>query len=78
MSNREIAELHKVKAAMASESQSFALSTEMQAKEELRLTLEKFQQQTRNDQESLIHQVPAILKYRSLTDRSILIFCNLD
>ena len=44
---REMAELHKANAAKNSEAQQVALSAEMQAKEELRLALERQQVQSR-------------------------------
>ncbi len=52
-----MAELHKANAAKQSEAQQVALSSEMQAKEELRLALERQQQQAQNDQEALVTQV---------------------
>ncbi len=52
-----MADLHKANAAKQSEAQQVALSSEMQAKEELRLALERQQQQSQNDQEALVTQV---------------------
>ena len=54
---REMAELHKANAAKNSEAQQVALSAEMQAKEELRLALERQQVQSKQDQEALVTQV---------------------
>ena len=54
---REIAELHKANAAKNSEAQQVALSAEMQAKEELRLALDRQQLQSKQDQEALVTQV---------------------
>ena len=63
--NREMAELHKANAAKTSEAQQVALSAEMQAKEELRLALERQQLQGKQDQEALITQVKHLKKYCS-------------
>ena len=52
-----MAELHKANAAKNSEAQQVALSAEMQAKEELRLALERQQVQSKQDQEALVTQV---------------------
>ena len=57
MYNREIAELHKSNVVKASEAQSAALSVEVQAKEELRLSLERQQHQSRLENEAYISQV---------------------
>ena len=54
---REIAELHKKLAAKESKAQETALSVEMNAKEELRLALERSQQDARRDNEGLLLQV---------------------
>ena len=54
---REIAGLHKSNVAKVSEAQEVALSSAMQAKEELRLVLEKQKVQSRRDQEELVSQV---------------------
>ena len=62
---REIAELHKANAAKASESQQAALSAEMQAKQELQLSLERAQYQARRDQEALINQANIYLTTQS-------------
>lgn len=55
--HREITELHKAKATHASETQKAALTAEMQAKEELKVTLEDFQVMARRQQEALVTQV---------------------
>ena len=54
---REIAELHKKLAAKESKAQETALSVEMNAKEELRLALERSQQDARRENEGLLLQV---------------------
>uniref|UniRef100_A0A672HT45 TATA element modulatory factor 1 TATA binding domain-containing protein n=1 Tax=Salarias fasciatus TaxID=181472 RepID=A0A672HT45_SALFA len=56
-SYKELAELHKVNASRASEAEEAALSREIQAKEQLSLTLEKAQEEARIQQEVLANQV---------------------
>ncbi|XP_069062683.1 TATA element modulatory factor [Pleurodeles waltl] len=56
-SYRELAELHKANAAKVSEAQEAALSSEIKAKEELCLALEKAQEEGRQQQEALALQV---------------------
>lgn len=56
-SYKEIAELHKSIAAKNSEAHEHNLSSEMNAKEEMRLALEKLQQESRREQEGLILQI---------------------
>ena len=56
-SSREIAELHKENASKQSEMHVAALSAEVSAKEELRLSMEKQTSQMRLEQEALITQV---------------------
>ncbi|XP_072028179.1 LOW QUALITY PROTEIN: uncharacterized protein [Amphiura filiformis] len=56
-SYKEIAELHKKLAAKDSRAQETALSVEMNAKEELRLALERSQQEARRGHEGLLLQV---------------------
>lgn len=54
---RELAELHKANASRASVAEEAALSREIQAKEQLSLTLEKAQEEARVQQEALVNQV---------------------
>lgn len=54
---REIAELHRANAAKDSQAQEVAVSAEMQAREELRLTMERENQRYRQEKEGLIMQV---------------------
>ncbi|XP_020488781.1 TATA element modulatory factor [Labrus bergylta] len=54
---KELAELHKVNASKASQAEEVALSMEIQAKEQLSLTLEKAQEEARLQQEALADQV---------------------
>ena len=55
--NRELAELHKIHASNQSKATNEALSAEIQAKEELRMAMEKQSQQYKQEQESFIVQV---------------------
>lgn len=54
---KELAELHKANASRASVAEEAALSREIQAKEQLSLTLEKAQEEARVQQEALVNQV---------------------
>ncbi|XP_058582203.1 TATA element modulatory factor [Neofelis nebulosa] len=54
---KELTDLHKANAAKDSEAQEAALSREMKAKEELSAALEKAQEETRQQQETLAIQV---------------------
>ncbi|KAK7916766.1 hypothetical protein WMY93_012527 [Mugilogobius chulae] len=54
---KELAELHKTNASRASEAEEAALSREIQAKEQLSVTLEKAQEEARVQQEALANQV---------------------
>ncbi|XP_034544158.1 TATA element modulatory factor [Notolabrus celidotus] len=56
-SYKELAELHKANASKASEAEEAALSRQIQAKEQLSLTLEKAQDEARLQQEALADQV---------------------
>ena len=55
--DRELAELHRTSAVQDSKAQEAALSAEMQVREELKLTIEKQQQQHKWEKDSLHMQV---------------------
>lgn len=55
--HRELSELHRSSAVMDSKAQEAALSAEMSVREELKLTIEKQQQQHKWDKDSLIMQI---------------------
>ena len=54
---RELAELHRSSAVQDSKAQEAALSAEMTVREELKLTIEKQQQQHKWEKDSLLMQV---------------------
>ena len=60
--DRELAELHRTSAVQDNRAQEAALSAEMQVREELKLTIEKQQQQHKWEKDSLIMQVNTWLR----------------